>query len=436
MKPGMKKKYAVIGSGPMGLMAAVDLLLQGYQVDVYERDDRIGGMSASFDFDGARIERYYHFICKSDYPLFELLERYGISDALRWTDTKMGYFYNGKLYPWGTPKALLAFPHLGMLDKLRYALHVMHTKGIRDWSVLDKENATSWIRKWIGDKAFDVLWKNAFHLKFFEYANQLSASWIGTRIKRIALSRRDIFNESLGYLQGGSARLLAEMADDIIRRGGRILLSQGVEEVVSVEGRVTGLRTRNGFSPYDAVLSTAPLPYVPTMVPGLPAEFASAVRAIQNIPVACVILKLKHPVSENFWLNINDPGIAIPGIIEYSNLNPGDLPGSEHIVYAPFYMPKTHPKWTSPNTELIAEVAGYLHRINPDFHEDWVIARHCHRYEFAQTICPPGFQKMLPPMRTPLEGFYMADTAYYYPEDRSISESIAVGHALAASAST
>ena len=34
-------------------------------------------------------------------------------------------------------------------------------------------------------------------------------------------------------------------------------------------------------------------------------------------------------------------------------------------------------------------------------------------------------------MRTPLAGFFMADTAYYYPEDRSICESVKVGSALA-----
>jgi hypothetical protein len=38
-------------------------------------------------------------------------------------------------------------------------------------------------------------------------------------------------------------------------------------------------------------------------------------------------------------------------------------------------------------------------------------------------------------MKTPLQGFYMADTAYYYPEDRSINESIAVGQTLAELAS-
>jgi hypothetical protein len=37
-------------------------------------------------------------------------------------------------------------------------------------------------------------------------------------------------------------------------------------------------------------------------------------------------------------------------------------------------------------------------------------------------------------MKTPIEGLFMADTSYYYPEDRSISESVAVGRRLAQTA--
>ena len=60
-----------------------------------------------------------------------------------------------------------------------------------------------------------------------------------------------------------------------------------------------------------------------------------------------------------------------------------------------------------------------------------MVARHVSRYEFAQAVCPPGFYDMLPPMQTSIGGFSMADTSYYYPEDRSINESIVVGRRLA-----
>jgi protoporphyrinogen oxidase len=420
-----KRKYAVLGAGPMGLVAALELLKRGHEVDLYERDDRIGGMSASFDFAGLKIERYYHFICKTDAPLFGLLAELGLSHKLRWTDTRMGYYYDGHLYKWGTPFALLAFPKLGLFNKLRYAWQVMRTKAIRDWSSLDKVNATAWLRKSLGETTYRTLWKRTFELKFFEYSENLSAAWIGTRIKRIALSRKNLLQESLGYLEGGSDTLLAKLEQAILDRGGRIHLRAGIDRVLVENGKVSSIRVGEQTLPCDAVVSTAPIQYVPRFAPDLPAEFIASINRIENIPVACVILKLKHSISENFWMNISDPGIDIPGVIEYSNLNPGTHEG-EHILYAPFYMPKTHPKWSRSNDELIDEVIGYLSRINPEFRSDWVLARHCHRYEFAQTICPPGFFALLPPMKTPIDGLFMADTAYYYPEDRSISESVAV----------
>lgn len=423
-------KYVVLGAGPMGLMAAMELLKRGHEVDIYERDDRIGGMSASFDFDGLEIERYYHFICKTDYALFDLLKELGLSEKLRWTDTKMGFFYNGKLYKWGTPFALLAFDGLDFISKIRYGVHAMYAKGIKDWRPFDKLRATAWLRKWIGERAYKVLWKSLFDLKLFEYSDDISAAWIGTRIKRVALSRRNLMQESMGYLEGGSATLLNQMERFIVERGGRIHLKSGIDKVNVTNGRVSSIAVGGEQRPCGALISTAPIQYVPRLVPDLPAEFAARIDNIKNIPVACVILKLKHPLSENFWMNINDASIEIPGVIEYSNLNQM----SPSVVYAPFYMPKTHPKWVRSNDELIDEVVGYLSKINAAFSPDWVMARHCHRYDFAQTICPPGFYEALPPMKTPMGGLFMADTSYYYPEDRSINESIAVARALVESA--
>ena len=57
---------------------------------------------------------------------------------------------------------------------------------------------------------------------------------------------------------------------------------------------------------------------------------------------------------------------------------------------------------------------------------------------YSETPFTPIFSAALtvklPPMTTSIRGFYMADTAYYYPEDRSISESIQVGRSLAETA--
>jgi len=417
----------------MGLAAAYELGKQGAQATVYERDDRIGGMSAFIDFAGTRIERYYHFICKPDQATFDYLCEFGLSDRLRWTQTKMGFYFRGRLYEWGHPLALLKFPGLSLPQKLRYGLHVMRAKGITDWRPYDGFSSTEWLKRWLGEVAYEVLWAPLFHYKFYEYEHSLSAAWLGSRIKRVALSRKSLLQEELGYLQGGSEVLLDAVAAAIRAAGGRIELNAAVQDVAIESGaagaRVAGVKVGGALHAYDQVISTIPLPYLVRLMPGLPADEKAKVAAIKNVGVVCVLLKLKRSFTGNFWMNINDPRIQIPGLIEYTALNPLD---GHTIVYAPFYMPQTHPKYRQDAQAFIDETLAAMRLIRPDFDPAAdVLASTASRYEFAQTVCTPGFYEALPPMRSSVAGLFMADTSHYYPEDRSISESMRIGAKLA-----
>jgi protoporphyrinogen oxidase len=430
------QRVAVIGAGPMGLAAAYELAKGGRKVKVFERDARIGGMSAAVDFDGTLIERYYHFICRPDTSLFAYLRELGLQERLKWVPTRMGFYFGGTLFDWGNPIALLKFPGLGMLDKARYALHVLRAKGITDWTPYDRFSATQWLQRWVGPRAYDVLWRSLFHYKFYELQDSLSAAWIGTRIKRVALSRRSLLQEELGYLEGGSEVLLQALARRIADLGGEITLRAQVNEVVIDDrvgaARVAGVRCNGEFEAFDRVISTIPLPYLTGLVPRLPDAERARVASIRNIGVVCVLLKLRRPFTRNFWMNINSPGIELPGLIEYTNLNPMAEQGHPHLIYAPYYMPQTHPKYGRNHEAFIDETLGYMRQIRSDFDRSEVIAAMASRYQFAQTVCSPGFFDALPPMRSAVRGLLMADTSHYYPEDRSISESVRIGARLAA----
>ena len=112
-------RVVVIGAGAMGLAAAHRAVSLGHVVDLIEAGEVAGGMAAHFDFGGLSIERFYHFICKSDEPTFALMRELGIADRLRWQPTSMGYYMHGKIHPWGDPLALMRFPYLSLAQKFR-----------------------------------------------------------------------------------------------------------------------------------------------------------------------------------------------------------------------------------------------------------------------------------------------------------------------------
>ena len=416
-------KVAVIGAGPMGLACAYALLKQGKQVDIYEADDRIGGMSAHFDFNGLSIERYYHFVCKPDQPTFDMLAELNIKDKLKWTPTKMGYFYAGRLYDWGNPIALLKFNPISLLSRLRYGLHMFLCTKRNNGDNIDSLEASAWIKKWIGQQAYDVLWKKLFALKFHHFKDNLSASWIWARIKRVGVSRRSLFQEEMGYIEGGSQTLLDVLTDKIRDIGGQIHLSTPVQKVVVKNKQVTGVQVNGEEVPYSQVVSTIPLPFVSRIVHDLSPATLAAYENIDNIAVVCVLFKTRKPVTQNFWLNVNDERMEIPGIIELSNLRPLDT----GLVYVPFYLPQDHPKYQNSDEDYLAEAKSYIKMINTSFSDADFLDAHVSRYAFAQPICPPGFKKALPPIKTEVSGLYVLDTSYYYPEDRSISESFGIG---------
>lgn len=423
----MSERIAILGAGPMGLAVAYQLARDGHRPVIFEADDRVGGMTASFDFGGIQIERYYHFHCTSDTDFLTVLDELGLASKMRWTETRMGYWFNKRLQAWGNPLALLRFKGLGLIAKFRYGLHAFLCTRRNDWAPLDHVEASGWIRRWVGAEAYEVLWRKLFDYKFYHYADNLSAAWIWSRIRRIGRSRYSLMREKLGYLEGGSSTLLEGLHADIVRHGGEVRLSSPVQRIVIEQGQVRGVEVGGERLAFDKVVSTVPLPFVPRLAPDLPDAILEKFRALNNIAVVCVIAKLRRPVSGNFWVNTNDPDMDIPGIVEYTNLRPLDA----HVVYVPFYMPGEHPKYAEPDAVFIDKVRRYLRMINPALGDDDFIEIRASRYRHAQPICEPGFLARLPPRKLPVEGLWAADTSHYYPEDRGISESIGFGRMLA-----
>ena len=417
----------VVGAGAMGLAAAYEAARQGLSVRVVEAAPVPGGMAAHQDLDGLSIERYYHFICKTDYDTFGLMEELGIRDRLKWRATKMGYYTDGELHSWGNPVALLKYPGLSLLDKFRYGLMALHATRRRSWESVEPLTAPEWIKGWIGETAYRKMWHRLLALKFYGYTDQISATWIGTRIKRIGLSRRSLFKEQLGYIEGGTETLVHALVDAIEEKGGSVVCGEAVSDIqrdgdaLVVTSAGSTLRARN-------VISTVPTPLVSDMVPGLPEADKARYDAIPNIGVACLLFKLRRSASENFWVNIVDEAQPVPGIIEYSNLRPTD---DDAVVYVPYYMPTTEERWEWSDDALIEEALGAIRAVNPDISESDVIAAYVNRLRHSQPICVPNFLDLLPPIRTAINGLQIADTSFYYPEDRGISESIKLGRNMA-----
>ena len=430
MKQNMK--VAVIGAGPMGLSTAYELSKKGVSVTLFEKNNCLGGMTSSFNFSGLNIERYYHFHCTSDIAFFDLLKELGLYKDLKWKETKMCYWFEHRLQYWGNPLALLKFKGISFIAKFRYGLHAFLAVKRSHAGSLDKKNAVHWIRKWVGNEAWEKLWENLFSLKFYEYSNSLSAAWIWSRIRRIGRSRYSLMKEKLGYLEGGSAKWIETLQNELTTFGCKINFSSSVISVNKIEKSfiVTYATGRNTLSDeFDCVVSTIPLPYVSDIFKSiLSSTYLNLFKNKINIGCVCVIVKLKQALTDCFWVNTNDPEMDIPGIIEYTNLNP--LDGRVHIVYVPYYVPVDHDLFHDTDESFKKKIKKYFMTINPDLSDSDFLDIAVSRYTCSQPICEPEYLAHTPKCEI-APNLFIADTSYYYPEDRGVSESLAYGKKIA-----
>jgi len=214
----------------------------------------------------------------------------------------------------------------------------------------------------------------------------------------------------------------------MIKRGGKIHKAAPVEQIHIDDGSIKGITVNGEFKQFDHVISTIPLQYLGKMTPGFSSDDKIKLENLDNVGVVCLILKLSEKLTDNFWLNITDPRMDVPGMIEISNLNT-EL--EESILYIPFYMHKEHPKYKEPDENFIIKAKKYIEWVNPQMTEDKVLDIRVFRYEYAQPVTTVGHMEKLPPIKSDSrKGFYFADTAYCYPEDRSIQESIKIAKQL------
>lgn len=421
----------VVGAGAMGLAAAYHAAKAGARVHVLEAGPFPGGMAAHFDFGGVSLERFYHFVCKTDVDTFDLLNDLGLKDHVVWKSTKMGYFAKGRLHPWGNPVALLKYPGLNLFEKFRYGLMAWWCTKRQGWGAAEAMTAPDWFRAWLGASCYRKMWEPLLRQKLFQYTDSVSATWIATRIQRIGRSRKSLLEEQLGHIRGGTQTLVDALCSAIQTHGGRLTCASPVRTIVQREDGLKEVATVDQTFLAREVISTIPTPLVPGMIPGLSAVEKAKLAAIENIGVVCLVYKLRKPVTGNFWLNIIDPEIAIPGLIEFSALR--DF-GNETIVYAPYYMPTDNARWGWSDEALLDEAFGAIRKVNPAITPGDVIARQASRLKHSQPICTPDFLEKLPAVDTSVAGVQVADTCYYYPEDRGISESVGFGKSMAKTA--
>jgi protoporphyrinogen oxidase len=426
-------RVVVVGGGLAGLAAAYDLVRAGRQVTVLEGAPQFGGLASSFRLEGVPVERFYHFICRTDDHLTGLVRELGLGDRLHWRATSTAFYFDGRYYPFGTPFDLLRFSAVPWAQRLRFGLHVVRSRQRSQWRELDRIPAKEWLIRHVGARAYEVIWHPLLKVKFGDDHDRISAAWIWHRIWRVAQSRRRLWErESFGYLEHGSATIVDALVEWLRSQPNARLVTGARVHPIGLRGdRITEVCTDEERFPCDDVISTVALPALDRLVPDRRDAYFEKVREVRYIGVVCALLSLHRPFSPHFWTNINDPRVSFNGVIEQTNLNENLRAAGLHVLYVPFYLPTDEPRYTAPDDSLLEEYAEMLRFVQPAFRRDWIKEWHVFRTPYAQALFVTDFARLMPEHRSSIPNLYVTDSTQFYPEDRTLSAAIEQGRKVA-----
>jgi protoporphyrinogen oxidase len=424
-------RIVIVGGGFTGLSAAYELGLKGLKCTVLEQDAEVGGLAGSFTVQGVALEKFYHHWFTNDVAVMGLIDELGAHDDVLVRPTRTGMYYAQNFFRLSTPLDLLRFTPLGFIDRIRLGLLALRARRIEDWQSLESISAETWLRRMCGDGVYKVVWEPLLRGKFGPYANDVSAVWFWNKLKLRGGSRGKGGAEKLAYYRGGFAALAQRLARAVATHGSAVRTSVRVSSILSQDGIVRGVRTNAGDLPADIVLVTPALPIVADMLEGhLSAPYLQSLRRVRYLANVCVVLELDRSLSQTYWLNVNDPTFPFVGIIEHTNFEPPATYGGRHIVYLSKYLPETDALYQMDDAAALEYCLPFIKRMFPNFSRDWLLAHHVWRARFSQPIVEPHYSRMIPQVRTPMRGLYLASMAQIYPEDRGTNYAIREGRSV------
>lgn len=416
----------IIGAGIAGLAAAYDLAHAGHRVTVYEAAPVAGGLASGFRDPSWSwpLERFYHHIFQTDRAILSLADTIGFGDKVFFRSPVTAHMAHGRLSPFDTPVNMLRFPDLPFIDRVRFGMAGAYLKyATDDWRSLEQKSAVQWARRWMGERAYKVIWQPMLEGKFGSYAPEVNMAWLWARVKARSFK--------LGYFVGGFQALVDALLGAVQRLGVNVRLGAPVAGLEQRDGswQITAGGEQQCF---DRVIVTGSPRLLAKLAPQLPPEYLGRLDGLKSLGAVVLVLALKKKLTDFYWIQgMQKDEYPFLALVEHTNFIEAAHYGGDHLIYCGDYLPADHEYFRMSQDQLLEHFLPAVAKFNPQFRPDWVRASWLQREPYAQPVVGLNHSQRIPPLATPLSGLYWASMSQVYPWDRGTNFAVELGQRVA-----
>ncbi len=328
-----KLKVIILGAGPAGLGAGIELLSKKARIILLEKKNQVGGISKTINYKGNYFDLGGHRFFTKSKEIMNLWQETLGDDFLERKRLSRIYYQNKFFfYPLKPANALF---NLGLFTSLEVLFSYFKSK---IFPKKDEETFEGWVINRFGEKLFNIFFKTYTEKLWGIPCNKMAAQWVAQRIKGLSLFsaiKNAFFPDRSGkiktlidkfhYPKYGPGMMYQKMAENIKSQGGGILLNHNIQKIIHQDNKIVAVKTQSKDKILqqkgEYFISTIPLPLlVEKLKPSPPPKILEAAQnlSFRSFLVVNVILNIKDLFPDN-WLYIHSPEVKLGRIQNYKN---------------------------------------------------------------------------------------------------------------------
>jgi protoporphyrinogen oxidase len=336
-----ERQDVILGGGLSGLMAAYALQQAGESHwQLYEREERVGGLARSVAVDGYLFDYGPHILFTID-PEIESLIRDLLGDNFH-AQERQAFIYH-HAYDLYTRFPFQAHLH-GLPVPIVKECLVELVKAVQRFErgEFQPGNYEEWMRGVFGDGIADRLMIPYARKIWTVEPSEMEFSWIGRRVptpdyeRIIAGALTDEVGQvgatsSFWYPRTGAIEPLPRALGERAARGTEVHLNRRAVRVELPEKRVV---FEDGEAvPFDTLVYTLPLPFIPRLFTNVPPEVERACRGLRYQGIYCVNLGIDRPdVSDKHWVYFYEDPFPFHRLSFPATFSPGTVPPGKSSI--------------------------------------------------------------------------------------------------------
>ena len=415
----IKYECCIIGAGPAGLGAALELSKHGVRNTVIiDKNNSVGGLSRTHCFDGARFDIGPHCFFTDDNEINQI-----------WHDTLGGdfqtvsrltrVFYKNKYFSYPI-RPLEVLTKLGPIESLDIILSFIYSQVSRNKIVTSED----WIIRKFGRNLYKAFFKTYIEKIWGIPCNQIGAEWAAQRIKgldaleviRHALlgEKRKIKSlfEKFEYPALGAGQMYEAICDRVKSQGVKLMLNSklvrynrrnnSIEsvDIIDADGKEINISAKQFFS-------SIPLKHFFQMLNPLDCgkinEAAGMLRYRDHIAVN--LLVKKRELFPDQWIYVHSPEVQIVKLANYNNFSKKMVENNaETALGVGYFTFKNNGLWNEPDESLAQLAINELNKMGLTIKNDiqsYRVVRETETYPVYYL----GFQKYYDSLKSRVDQF-------------------------------